>query len=244
MMIEGPCQDVLECEHAGVTVLLSLRSGRYLCLNESAAGIWKQVKEGADVERIAAGLAADYEVAAADARADAERVIDSLRSASILPLRMLKERSLVGPDGGGATGRRRRLSLLRAAGLLCLVRGCLLVLGLGRTLSVIRKLSREAPPSQDALAWAKDLASVVRRAAVIVPLRTQCLEQSLSLLFLTRRVGVPAELRLGVVPAPFMAHAWLELDATPVNDEAEFLRMFRAMAPAVVRAGAYVHVER
>jgi hypothetical protein len=66
-------------------------------------------------------------------------------------------------------------------------------------------------------------------AAAFFPGRAVCLEQSLALYLLLRRRGVPAELRIGVQVYPFYAHAWVELDGRPVNEDVETVEKFRAL---------------
>lgn len=66
----------------------------------------------------------------------------------------------------------------------------------------------------------------VALAAVFFPGRARCLEQSLALYLLLRRRGVPAELRLGVQPYPFHAHAWVELNGAPLNELPEIVSEF------------------
>ena len=63
-------------------------------------------------------------------------------------------------------------------------------------------------------------------AALFYPGRARCLEQSLALYVLLRRRGVPAELKLGVQPYPFNAHAWVELNGSPLNERLETVRQF------------------
>jgi hypothetical protein len=63
----------------------------------------------------------------------------------------------------------------------------------------------------------------VTRVAAFFPGRALCLEQSLALFALLRRRGVPVELRLGVQPFPFAAHAWIEFAGRPVNEQEDFV---------------------
>lgn len=58
----------------------------------------------------------------------------------------------------------------------------------------------------------------VATAAAFYPSRALCLEQSLALLFLLRRRGVPAVLKLGAQPRPFHAHAWVEVAGAAVAE--------------------------
>jgi hypothetical protein len=59
----------------------------------------------------------------------------------------------------------------------------------------------------------------VAAVAAFYPRRALCLEQSLALYALLRRRGANAELRLGVQPRPFYAHAWVEIDGRPVAEQ-------------------------
>jgi hypothetical protein len=60
--------------------------------------------------------------------------------------------------------------------------------------------------------------------------RPTCLHRSVALVALLRRYGVPAELVIGAVRAPFFAHAWVEIarvplgERKPVDDYAELVR--------------------
>jgi hypothetical protein len=76
---------------------------------------------------------------------------------------------------------------------------------------------------------ARQAAAVVRTAATLYPFKTACLEQSLCVLWILRRVGADARLRLGVVPFPLRAHAWVEHHGVPVNEEAEVVATYRIL---------------
>jgi hypothetical protein len=71
---------------------------------------------------------------------------------------------------------------------------------------------------------AEPIAICLARAAAFYPRRARCLEQSLALFVLVRRAGVPAELRFGVRPYPFLAHTWVEVDGAPLNEPADTIR--------------------
>jgi hypothetical protein len=58
-------------------------------------------------------------------------------------------------------------------------------------------------------------------AGAFYPRRALCLEQSLALYVLLRRRGIAADLRLGVQARPFYAHAWVEVDGSPINERSE-----------------------
>jgi hypothetical protein len=92
--------------------------------------------------------------------------------------------------------------------------------GIARALALADRVS--APPSGRA---ADDgiiglTAHRVATAAAFYPRRARCLEQSLALFILLRRIGVAADLKLGAQTLPFYAHAWIEVDGRPINESA------------------------
>jgi hypothetical protein len=72
------------------------------------------------------------------------------------------------------------------------------------------------------------LARAVRRTLRLLPTDTRCLSQSLVLIALLARRGVPSTLVIGVSPGEsFGAHAWVENHGVPLSPpfEAEFQRL-------------------
>ena len=106
------------------------------------------------------------------------------------------------------------------------------VIGLRRTLAFLRRVTpaTATAPARDELIDAT--AQRVSLAAAFYPRRALCLEQSLTLFVLLRRRGVAAELRLGVQPRPFYAHAWVEAGGRPVS-ESENLPLTFASFPSL-----------
>jgi Transglutaminase-like superfamily/Coenzyme PQQ synthesis protein D (PqqD) len=60
--------------------------------------------------------------------------------------------------------------------------------------------------------------SSVDRACVWYPKKALCLQRSAVTTCLLRFRGIPARLTIGVRPMPFMAHAWVEVNGSIVND--------------------------
>jgi len=120
-------------------------------------------------------------------------------------------------------------------GMLVAVDLSLRTLGLRRTLAWVRRLAsgrpRAAEPGE-VRELVERSARRVAKAAAFHPGRAECLEQSLVLWLLLRRRGVAAELRIGVQTRPFMAHAWVEHEARPVNERAEYVEGLAAF-PAI-----------
>ncbi len=120
-------------------------------------------------------------------------------------------------------------SVARCALALLVVRGWLKARGFGPTVARWRRLGERAAGPGLAPDEVERAAYHVAVAAAFFPGRAVCLEQSLALYVLLRRRGVPAELRLGVQVYPFYAHAWVELDGRPVNEDQETVEKFRLL---------------
>jgi hypothetical protein len=100
-------------------------------------------------------------------------------------------------------------------------------LGFARSVSIARRLAKGGRQHSSSL---KEMVPAVCRrlalTAVFYPGRARCLEQSLALYVLLRRRGVAADLKLGVQPYPFNAHAWVELNGVALNEEPETIQQF------------------
>lgn len=103
------------------------------------------------------------------------------------------------------------------------------MLGLRRSARLARRLAQRAPNRAGAgRAEVMEIARRVATAAAFYPGRAQCLEQSLALYVLLRRRGIGADLRIGVQPFPFTAHAWVEYEGRPVNEREDFVTRLAA----------------
>ena len=106
------------------------------------------------------------------------------------------------------------------------------LIGLRRTFKLLRHLSPRVSEPHDADRIIAETTRRVSLAAAFYPRRALCLEQSLTLFVLLRRRGVAAELRLGVQPRPFYAHAWVEAGGRAIS-EAEDLPLTLATFPSL-----------
>lgn len=116
------------------------------------------------------------------------------------------------------SGRVRAPSVVACLGLLALIDVTSRLLGLRRTLRLVRRLAGVGSRGSDTGVVDRTVERLVL-AAAFYPGRAQCLEQSLALYVLLRRRGVAADFRLGVQPLPFYAHAWVEVEGRPVNEK-------------------------
>jgi transglutaminase superfamily protein len=112
-----------------------------------------------------------------------------------------------------------RLAVLEAAAGLAITRMGLRLAGFRRWKTVVEMFARASAAVSgakgDANAEAgREVARMMAAAARYVPLRTNCLEQSLVLWWLLERRGIPAVLKIGArkEASRFEAHAWVEFE--------------------------------
>jgi len=107
----------------------------------------------------------------------------------------------------------------------------LLVIGFARTFALLQWRVRDLPTTAEPDAATLDAsARSVVAAAILIPGRIECLEQSLALWYLLRRRGVGTELTFGMRQYPFGAHAWVTYRGEPLNEDREALRHYVAFA--------------
>jgi hypothetical protein len=123
----------------------------------------------------------------------------------------------------------RHVAVLAASLLLPIAGLALHALGLRRTLRLFaggaNPAAAPAPEAAETLARAVEHAA---RSYSVYP--ADCLVRSLVLLWLLRRRGITAELRLGArtLTGRFEAHAWVEHGGVPLGDDADVARVFHA----------------
>jgi hypothetical protein len=99
------------------------------------------------------------------------------------------------------------------------------VLGFARTMRLTRFLggNRDADVADPVIR--QTLHNIIV-ATALYPGRSKCLEQTVASFVLLRRRGVRVQMRLGVQPYPFFAHAWLEMDGRPLTESQEVVSRF------------------
>jgi hypothetical protein len=75
--------------------------------------------------------------------------------------------------------------------------------------------TRHTPAAPDIVG---QICGAVDRATVWYPKKALCLQRSAVTTCLLRSHGIAARMTLGVRPMPFMAHAWVEVEGSVVND--------------------------
>lgn len=126
-----------------------------------------------------------------------------------------------------------RSIVLEAAGWLLATWTGLRLLGFRRWKSLLLRLDPTQIPStygvrQEVTASTCQISRLELATARYLPLRTNCLEQSLVLWWLLHRRGIAAELRVGARKDSnrLEAHAWVELDGDVLNEPGEEHRGF------------------
>ena len=121
----------------------------------------------------------------------------------------------------------RAPGVLRCLLLLALCDAALRALGFARTLRCARWLARRHSGSTEAVI--QPTLHNILIATAFYPGRSKCLEQAIASFILLRRRGIPVELRMGVQPYPFYAHAWLDLNGAPLTESPEVVSRFALM---------------
>jgi Transglutaminase-like superfamily len=118
-------------------------------------------------------------------------------------------------------------SILACTVVLAAVSVMLNTRGFGWTLNMARRVRHaDSPTRRLAQKIIEQTTHNVAVAGALFPGRARCLEQSLALYTVLRRRGAAAEIRIGVQPFRFRAHAWVECDGIPVNETLEMVRGF------------------
>jgi hypothetical protein len=105
--------------------------------------------------------------------------------------------------------------------------------GFARTLRAARRLAGTTTSPIEEHVTQQTLHNILV-ATAFYPGRSKCLEQAMAGFVLLRRRGAAVQIRLGVQPYPFCAHAWLELDGVPVTESPEVVANFALLPdPAV-----------
>jgi Transglutaminase-like superfamily len=125
-----------------------------------------------------------------------------------------------------ALSREERWLLLKALVLLPVAKRALrlgALRHLPRSTPRIRPQPGHEPAGAQGAEEARRVARMVSAAARNGPWRPTCLEQSVVLLWLLARQGIPAQLRIGVrkQPEALEAHAWVESGGVVLNDSAD-----------------------
>jgi hypothetical protein len=217
---------------AAGTVVMDLRAGKYLALNPVGAEIWVLLEAGASAAQVLEHLTARFEVEPARLRADVEGLLSALQARGLVvattgaPPRATA--SSQPPPRRAAAARLPAAEARAEPGTVAIAWLGLVATDVALHVAGFRRLHRVARALRvrDGMRAPTDTRVVARtraavdRAAKLYFKRAWCLQRSVVTALLLRARGLPAELVVGVRSAPFMAHAWVELDGKVVNDAA------------------------
>lgn len=228
---------VVSARHGDATVLMDQKRGTYFTLTEVAGRAWELIGAGAGTTELVEQLLEEYDVS----RSRLEQDIDAT-------LRLLVAHRLMGNARASAPGlerypatRRPRApaavdselpvpSVLGCGLMILVVKMMLRVLGLDRTRRWIQRRVCGFPERTGVdLTALKEAERRVAMAGALYPGRAKCLEQSLVLYYALGKGGIHTQLRIGVQPFPFLAHAWVEYGDIPINDVLEHVQWFTAL---------------
>jgi len=142
-------------------------------------------------------------------------------------------------------GFEQSLVLESIAGLMA-TRVGLKLLGFQRWKKMITGLTRKKTWRATSVApepLAAKIAASEEATARRLPFKTNCLEQSLALLWMLRKRGIAADLRIGARKESnrFEAHAWVEFQGAVLNDAGEAHRHFVSFEGSVTSLEIQTH---
>jgi len=225
-------------------VLFDLEHDRFLKLNSVAAEMWRRLNAGNTESQIIDSISEQYGVDKQRVATDlhtllvriAELGVDLSRSKSAEPEQVCR-------DHGAGSSRFRFAQDTKEHGtkprgwlVFCSILG-LATFDLALWAASLKWLCRavRAWPSKDRAP--KDVVSVigqvcsaVEKGCVWYPKKTLCLQRSAVTACLLRRQGIAARLVIGARPIPFLAHAWVEVEGSVVNDLPRVKDFYHALA--------------
>jgi hypothetical protein len=212
-------------------VLLDLEHDRLLTLNPVGVEIWKLLRAGESEPLIAHQIAQRYgidqERVACDVRALLVRITDLQipmgSSVSTNQPRPIPEQEKqpsypwYGQDPTATRPKPKTTTVCFALVGLAIFDLILSIFSLKSLCTCVKKwpVREYANAGADAIGRA---CGAVDRATVWYPKKALCLQRSAVTTCLLRSHGIPARMSLGVRPMPFMAHAWVEVEGSVVND--------------------------
>jgi hypothetical protein len=226
-------------------VVLDIQHDRILKLNPVGAEVWKLLGAGETESQIVRKIAQKYEV-------NEQRVSEDVRAlvVKIEQFRLSPGNSIItaqpesrahrnsqpsypwyGQTGVDDHSPEPKLELAITAFLGLAIFDLILFLSSLRVLCACVKawpVSRQASPAGSNTIG--QICSSVQRACVWYPKQALCLQRSAVTTCLLRIYGTASQMVVGVRPLPFLAHAWVEVDSSIVNDWAGVKKLYQPIA--------------
>jgi len=220
------------------TVVLDIEHDRILKLNGVGKEIWDLFSEGRKPEEIVQALSEKYSVSAERVATDVAAFMTRVAALGVTPTKGVWARN---PDQAThdhhpwygqlrdpqQQGGKKSYTFLAFLGLL--------LFDLVLMLSSLKNLCacvKAWPTRSRSFADGKiaEICAAVQNACVWYPRKALCLQRSAVTTCLLRSQGVPAQLIIGVREMPFLAHAWVEVNGSVVNDWPKVQSFYQSVA--------------
>lgn len=236
---------VMMAQQADHVLVVDPKLSGYFALDDTGAFVWNLLNESRTIAKISEVTACEFGASQDVVLSDLVHFIDELRTRGLVSVDPIPESANARSeqnviDVGIANNessipvpseRLRTVGAFRAFLMLGTVRLLLVNVGLKRTQIILDWLSQNAQLSAaEAGCSSQQIVRDLACAGVFLPLRAECLEHSLALNFFTRRRGLATSVKLGVQALPFLAHAWVELNGFPINENIDRVRTFAPLS--------------
>ena len=236
--ISRPSVWVREIQTPDGAALLDIRQGLCLSLNPAGAEIWRLLKLRTPLDEIADQLATKFDESRACIVDDIRNFLGDLSQKKLLSegnentrIAASKLRSALiscwrtGLHSRSTTGSASRRFLLAKA-LISLA--AFDRMGFSSDFAAMCQFVRDwptapVPPGNEAV---NRVCKAVNYACVWYPKRVLCLQRSAVTTCLLRACGVPAQMVMGAQKFPFKAHAWTEVNGSPINERRDVRKVY------------------
>lgn len=214
----------------GRCFLLDIESDRILHLNAVGAEVWKLVVRGDTESEIVTQIARKYQVNEGRVEADVRALRKRISELRLSPSETVtadssqpKRKGSQQPsypwygDSGANRPQPSGLTVLAAFAGLSVFDFILWARSLKSLCFYVKAWPVWKCHSTDSETTGK-VCSAVDRACVWYPKQALCLQRSAVTACLLRSFGIRAQMKIGVRPMPFLAHAWVEVGGAVVND--------------------------
>ena len=229
--VTRPSTSVREIRTQDGALLLDIDQGLCLSLTPVAATIWQLLSEGRSLDQITDRISATFE-------APKDTVVQDLKEF----MASLSRRGLLGREAKDQAKhpghlQRKLLRLIcepHPSGPQFLFWKALLGLSafdvcrFGSSFTVVHELVRDWPiapgaPHPNAVQL---VCQAVNCACVVYPKSILCLQRSVISTLLLRSHSVSAQMVIGAQKLPFKAHAWTEVNGTPINERRDVRNVY------------------
>lgn len=205
------------------TVLLDVASNRYINLNGVGSKIWTALETCTTFDEIVAGVQNEYvAVDEATVATDTRSFIGSLQRQGLLTAqiepKLVTHLPLTSARRSGTSAAGRVAARLLAPPATALTFLLLRLAPLRRSIGWLRVLRRLTRPDRVDPSLVADVVRWTRPSGVFRTERLMCLENSLAAATVCTLMRQDIRWCIGVVRAPFGAHAWIEAEGRPVAD--------------------------